>query len=250
MSAASAPLLLAADVWCPFNCAASQQPQGFMIDIATRVFAREGIEVRYVNLPWPRAKARVSEGLVHGLVGATRTDPDTQHLHFPSLAQGQMRNLFWVRAGDDWRYLGPMSLAERKLGVIKDYEYGAIIDGYIAGPGVRVHLASGSQPLQQLMRMLQSGRIDLVIEDQSVFTYTAASHAFSAFSAAGPIPGSEQGVDLYIAFSPTAEGMRYAKLLSEGTARLRKQGELAKIMAKYGLQDWHAGHPIPPLAVN
>lgn len=44
---------------------------------------------------------------------------------------------------------------------------------------------------------------------------------------------------MYIACSPVKDiSKQLVKWVDEGTRKLRKSGELAKIMAKYGLKDW------------
>lgn len=238
-AAAGEHLILAADEWCPFNCdAADEARPGYIIEVAKQVFSAHGIRVTYVNLPWPRAKARVSEGLVHGLIAATKEDPDTRHLIFPTRPQGQMANVFWGRKASNWQVDGLKSLRQVRLGAIKDYEYGPPLDNYLVTPNVPVHLVTGNRPLERLIRMLQSDRIDVIVEDLSVFTYTAQSLDFSDYRMLGDIPGTVERAPLYIAFSPNAQGKRYAEILSEGMQALRESGELAKIMAKYGLQDW------------
>nr|WP_281368202.1 ABC transporter substrate-binding protein [Simiduia aestuariiviva] len=232
-------LVLAADVWCPYNCQANHRERpGYMIELAQRVFSEHGIEVQYVNLPWSRAKASVSEGLAQGLVGATLDDPDTRHLVFPDHAQGQMHNVFVGRKGENWRYQGLSSLRTVRIGAIQDYEYGPTLDNYMAIPNVPVHTVSGDRPLTRLIRMLQSRRIDVIVEDHSVFRYTASSLEFTDFELLGDIPGPTALTNLYIAFTPDPQGRRYAELLSNGVAALRARGELAEIMAKYELIDW------------
>ena len=237
---ASEQLVLAADEWCPFNCRADDhQRPGYMIELAQRIFSAHDINVTYINLPWPRAKAQVSDGQVQGLVAATRDDPDTRHLIFPEYAQGQMHNVFIGRSDARWQYQGLVSLRNIRLGAIKDYEYGQPLDNYLVTPNAPIHLVTGNRPLERLIRMLQSGRLDIIVEDYSVFTFTARSLDFTQYRLVGDIPGNLTRGDLFIAFTPDKKGRRYANILSEGMISLRQSGELLKIMAKYGLQDWH-----------
>ena len=56
-----------------------------------------------------------------------------------------------------------------------------------------------------------------------------------AFDVAGELGDSE----VFIAFSPAKkESAEYAKILTDGLKKLRETGELKKILAKYGLEDW------------
>ena len=55
--------------------------------------------------------------------------------------------------------------------------------------------------------------------------------------------GCTQTADaLFLAFSPQQPGgAKLAQLLDEGMQRMRKSGELARILQRYGVQDWVSG---------
>lgn len=44
-------ITIVADPWCPYNCEPGSDEPGFMVEIARRVFAEAGIEVRYETVP-------------------------------------------------------------------------------------------------------------------------------------------------------------------------------------------------------
>jgi ABC-type amino acid transport substrate-binding protein len=48
----------------------------------------------------------------------------------------------------------------------------------------------------------------------------------------------QAGEAIYMAFSKNEIGKRYADIFDEGLARLRKSGEFATLLKKYGLSDW------------
>jgi len=82
---------------------------------------------------------------------------------------------------------------------------------------------------------LLGGRLDVVAETSTVLAWTAknAGYPFTAFR----IVYLHEGDPVYFAFSPAA-GPRYAQLFDDGLRELRRSGELAKILAHYGLSDW------------
>lgn len=233
----AATIRLVADEWCPYNCAPEADRPGYMIEIARRVFAEAGHTVEYRNLPWTRSIAEARRGNYEGIVGTTPEDaPD---FVFPAQAMGMSASAFWVRAGSDWRYEGLESLDRVSLGVIGGYAYFDALNAYIEQhkrTTARIRPAYGEDAFEKQMSALAQGRIDAFVEDRHVVNYYLYEKgAAGRFKEAG----EEVAVPIHIAFSPSLPQAReYADLLGAGVARLRASGELAKILARYGLQDW------------
>ncbi|THB75581.1 MAG: hypothetical protein D6B28_00005, partial [Gammaproteobacteria bacterium] len=97
---------------------------------------------------------------------------------------------------------------------------------------------AGNDPLERLIKMLIVKRVDAILEDHAVFSYTANRIGFTDYRYAGDDKSDPVDNKLYIAFSPATRSNEYAKLLSKGISNLRKSGELSRILAKYGLKDW------------
>jgi polar amino acid transport system substrate-binding protein len=88
------------------------------------------------------------------------------------------------------------------------------------------------------MKKLQMGRIGAIIESEFVFKNYSFSKGVpeAAFRKAGCLADAD---DLFIAFSPkTIKGPEYAKLIAGKVEAMRKDGSLAKLLAKYGVTDW------------
>ncbi|WP_088332611.1 transporter substrate-binding domain-containing protein [Lacimicrobium sp. SS2-24] len=233
-------LVLAADLWCPYNCQPDSDTPGFMVEIARKVFSRHDMQVQYRLVPWSRAVQSARDGDVDAVIGATLNDaPD---FVFPRLEQGKMRTALWAAPDLSWRYQGLPSLSEVVLGVSAGYSYGRAIDGYIADPLNQnfIHVLFGTAPLAQGLRMLGAGRIDVMVEDESVFRFYVRQRQESAdFINVGFIENPNADTDVYIAFSPAkSDSLELAEMLSEGMASLRASGELHKILERYGLSDW------------
>lgn len=231
-------LTLVADPWCPYNCQPGSERPGFMVEIAQRVFATEGIAVRYRTLPWLRALQETERGRFDAAIGASRVEAPT--LVFPELEQGQMSNAFWATPKTSWVYQGVASLARVRLAAIAGYGYGPEVSAYLEQPEGEVTLLYGSTPLTNGLQMLDRGRIDVLLEDEQVFRYRVVQQGRTQdFQLVGRVPLDRRYSDVFIAFSPRLENAEhYARLLSEGTARLRASGELAEILARYGVRDW------------
>ncbi len=233
-------ITVGADVWCPYNCdPGNHDKPGFMVELAREIFAMHGIAVRYEVLPWSRAKIQVSINNIQGLIAGTpaNTADLTSILIFPKEEQARMQNKFFTLKINHWQYDGVDSLSDIELGVIQGYDYGSIIQPYI-NLGVNVQVISGDDALERLMQMLAWGRIDAILEDESVFRYTAQIHKFNNYKYAGNDGSSAENNNLYIALSPSKNSKKYAKMLTAGMITLRQSGRLDKILARYGLKDW------------
>lgn len=232
-------ITIAADPWCPHNCVAGSDHEGYMIDIARAVFESQGKTVEYVNTSWARALELVREGELDAVVGAYHEDaPD---FVFPDVAQGMAVNRFYTRTDDNWTFRDLTSLDDRLLVVINDYSYTAFLDGYIQHhrhDPERVWVLSGPSPLDRAARLVAQGRADVLIEERAVFTYLKTRNpGLPTLRTAGDLPRAQS----FVAFSPSSsQSSRHAHLLSDGTAKLRESGKLQAILARYGLEDWQS----------
>jgi len=235
-AASTEVLEVVADAYCPYNCEPGSARPGYVVEILERTLGRKGVRVQYRTMGWEQAVAAVREGRSGAIVAAVKGDaPD---FVFPRLEIGRSANGFAVRKGDPWRYTGPASLAGRRLGVVEGYDYGAEVQGYVdsADPRTLVR-AGGDAPLGRLARDLAAGRVDVVVEDLSVLVFLSEKDpGFRALSPAG----STRGFDpVYVAFSPASpRSAAWARMFDEGLEELRRTGELAAILARYGLKDW------------
>lgn len=224
-----------ADHWYPMNGTPGATQPGFMIEIAQQTLAKGGHTVDYALMPWERAIYSAQKGQIDCIVGAYKSDaPD---LLFPENSQGVDTVAAYVKKGSAWRYTDLDSLKTVKLGAISGYGYGDEIDAYIEKNPQNVQLIGGDTALDQNIKKLTAGRIDVLIESPAVFNAKIKDLQLEGqFEQAGTLSEIE---NLYIACTPAkASSKTYIKLISEGTEALRQSGELAKILEKYGLKDW------------
>ena len=235
-SLGAAEIVLVADEWCPYNCVPGNENPGFMVEIAKYAFAKEGHTVNYQILPWARAIAEVREGKHHGIIGSGRDE--TPDFIFPDIELGKAAHTFYTRKDSSWKYEGLDSLKTINLGAILHYSYGKLYKDYILpNKGSKsVQVIGGEDALGRNIQKLTYGRIDVLIEDKTVFQhYLYKTNTPNDFSVAG-VAHTEK---VYIAFSPkTKESKVYAKMLSTAMQELRKSGKLIDILQKYGVEDW------------
>jgi polar amino acid transport system substrate-binding protein len=226
-------LLLLSDPWCPFACEPDSPLPGFMIDIAKAVFEPRH-KVVYQVEPFARADGEVAAGQAQGLVGALKL-PRRASFHYPEREQGIANVCFYTRPDSTWLYHGRTSLQGVLVGATLGYNYGREVGGILRERWIKLDTVGSSDALHLNIEKLLRGRIDTVVEYGPVMSFTLSRGKVKLRNA-----GCTSVADpIYIAFSPKlTEGERYARELSEGMERLRRSGELKRILARYGLTDW------------
>lgn len=224
-----------ADHWYPMNGTPGDAKPGFMIEIAQQSLAKAGHTVDYALMPWERALNSAESGEIDCVVGAYKSD--APNLLFPEHSQGVDTTGTFVKAGSSWRYADLETLKVVRVGAITGYSYGDELDAFIEQNPQKIQLLSGDTALEQNIRKLLSGRIDVILESPAVFNAKIKDLDLQGQTEfAGAIGAPE---NLYVACTPRKESSKaYIKLISDGTQELRQSGELKKILDKYGLSDW------------
>lgn len=229
-----------ADEWLPYNGGTNLKPPGYMIEMAMAIAARNGHTIDYRHMPWDAAKDAVRDGQFDCVVGAYASEAEGMAL--PKRGWGKANNAFFALNDSTWRYTGMDSLKEVRVGVVEDYDYDdGEFDAYIEAnrndPNKVVVVPVVGRAIVKLIARLFGKKIDVFVEDANV--------AASGFAQAKVEPGRivEVGVmgepeDVYIACTDNAKGQQYAQMFDQGLDQLVKSGELARILAQYGVADW------------
>ena len=230
-------IVIAADEWCPYNCVPGSDKPGYMIEIAERAFTAAGHRIIYKVLPWSRTIYDARQGIIDGAVGAGRKE--VPELIFSDSELGLAENVFFVEKDSAWYFQTIDSLRGYKIGLIKDYSYGGFLaqfTDHFLGQNESVQVSAGNDALLRNIKMLLSGRLDIVIEDRSVFRSAASDLGETSKLKAAGVFGTEK---LYIGFSPKNKNSHeYARILSTAIQLYRADGSLDTILKKYGLTDW------------
>lgn len=224
-----------ADEWYPMNGTPGSDKPGFMIEIAQAALAEGGHTIDYKLMPWERALEETRKGSVDCVVGAYEADaPD---FVFPSESMGEDDTGFYVKKGNSYTH-SMDAIKTKKIGVIGGYAYDdGEIDAYIATNASSVSISKGNDALEKNIKKLDAGRIDVVLESPPVMDAKLSELGMTDNITLATTLNDPS--DLYVACSPSnPKSAEYAKLLGDGVKMLRESGELAKIMARYGLQDW------------
>ncbi len=238
VSVNAAPLQVASDEWCPFNCKPADDKPGYVIELLQAIFAEEGIDYRV--LPWKRAVLQIQRGETAAGIGATKDTAEAEKLQIGQESIGDISDCLFVPANSAVRYQGRADDLNslNRVGVALGYTYSAGFAEWLDRPAnkVKVFTASGDDPAAFNLRKLSAGALDGVIETEAVMNYMLLKNGlvkqFVSVGCDTPTP-------IYVAFGPNnIQSDTLVKQFDQGIAELRKTGRLAEILARYGLKDW------------
>jgi len=173
-SSSADTLSLRADIWCPYNCEAGSEKPGYMIEIAQEIAKIYGHTIDYQQPSWARALAETRNGKFVGVIGAAKADADG--FIFPDQPFGVSTLAYITQKNFDFSYNGIASIEGKSIAVIQDYTYYDELNDYIeknSSDIKKVQVAAGDNALENNLRKLEEGRVDIVIEDLNVFLQKA-----------------------------------------------------------------------------
>jgi len=230
-------IILVADEWYPYNGNPASDKPGYVVELAKKIFQQQGYEIIYKTTSWSRAIFGTRNGDFDGIICTGKRE--TPDFVFPVIEQGIAEHTFYVLENNPWRYQGFDSLSNMTLGAIENYSYGIFYEEYIvpnSDSPDKIQLITGHNPLLRNLQKLKLGRINVLIEDQSVIKSFLLNNEIDIPIKAAGIAKKEK---LYIAFSPSNEdSVKFAEILSNGVKELRANGQLKNILSGYGLTDW------------
>lgn len=230
----SKTLIIAADEWCPINCAIRDPMQGVGVDLAKEIFSESGYKIRYVVMPWARALNDVREGRIDAIIGANKSDDPT--LVYPQTPIFRVTDDFYVLADSPVTFSNLDSLKDYKIGVIKDYGYDPQIKAFIAAqsdiPG-KIQVVAGDTALDQNIQKLLAKRIDVLVESSIIMDYKLQKTGLS--KKIKHIGSVEQG-NVYLGFSPAlSHSPQLAEIFDKGMKNLSASGKFKTYYSAYGL---------------
>jgi len=228
-------LRIRADAWMPFNGDPKAERPGYVVELARLIFGPAGVKVDYELMPWKDALVAARKSEVDAVIGANPTE--AEGLLLPRRSAGMPRIALFVKKDNPWKYENLQSLNSVKLGVIAGYSYWDSFDAFLkSNRSGKVVYFQGETPLTDGIAQLNKGKIDVMAETLAVFIWTVRSEGGSP--ADYRVAYLQAGEAIYMAFAKNETGKRCAEIFDQGLARLRKSGELAMVLKKYGLPDW------------
>jgi polar amino acid transport system substrate-binding protein len=225
-------VVIRADSWMPMNGDPGAAKPGYVVEILKAICKDSGLTLDYQLMPWEESLEAVKAGKIDGVIGASAKE--AAGLVVPTECIGTARVSLWLAKDKLWRYRDVDSLAKVKLGVNSGYSYWDAFDEYTRDhPGPQIVEFSGDNPLADMIKKLKAGELDVVPETEAVFLWNVRELGFSTDDFRAEY--THTGDPVFVAFAAGAKGERLAKLLDAGMAKLRKSGELARILERYGV---------------
>ena len=227
------------DLWCPYNCEPQAPQRGYVIDVLQNIFERNGIQFKYDVVPWSRVLLQTREGKTGVAVIVSEEEVQEFGLVVGREPMASAADCVFVGAHNKLKYTKTEDLSALKsLGIAASYTYSPAFNEWMARSENKgkIHVQTGDRPGEINAINLALGRLDGVIEDDRVMRHIIAKRKLEDKVV---LAGCGERTPLYVAFSPQLENSRkLAEQFDEGVQELRRSGQLAKILAKYGLSDW------------
>lgn len=237
---AETKIKLAVTERCPYICAENAANQGVLVDIVKSIFDKHKRQIEIQYFPMNRALRMLDNNNIDGVIGILQRN--ALGLIYPNESIGQVQYLMYASEKNDWLYTGLNSLKGNILGIEVGKSYG-IFDSYIqrhANDKRIIYQHYGERSTANLLKLLENGYIDILLEDKNIFDFHTKNVNSRVLAEGGMLPPDQ----LYIGFSPNNKhAQKYADLVSSGIAEMRETGELANILADYGLSDWKSWSP-------
>ncbi len=232
--------------YCPYTCDAHLEngKEGVAIDIIKAVFKESKHNVSFTRVDsWLRAKRLIKSGFSDGMAFTFYQHGQTEQGFLTPKSPMLMVKGFAYLSFKKNQIPSFKTVDLGRFNAIGNY-YGAVnsnsrLARYLAENPHKVIYVTGANILERVREMLTIGRIDIWLDSADLLHYMATK--YPQFSVSESLAGNkEYGGMLFALDKPKSKGL--AVIMDNGIQRLRKSGELEKILAKYGMPDRLAGN--------
>nr|WP_282450791.1 transporter substrate-binding domain-containing protein [Marinobacter bryozoorum] len=206
----------------PYRILDDGEARGFYIDVFNALADQLGWEIEYQAVPFRRVLWMLESGEADIMLGALPTEKRIGYLDFSIAAfPPEPKHFFYVHPEN--RITRYADLKGKVIEVLRGSTYNADFDkdpSLIREPGI-------SYPM--LMRMLEAGRLDVVVAPELVGRHSAATVSDRLRVS----PFTLSGQTSYIAISRKSPVMAHRDDLQAALARLRDNGTFDRIQRRY-----------------
>lgn len=118
----------AEDDWAPFSSKINGEAQGFAVDVVRESYRTQGLEVKFVPLPFARCMNDVSQGRIAGCFNKVRNSYSEDQFLWPAKPLFTTESIIYAPASSTEKDLNAKSLQGKTVGVTHGYEYGKEFD--------------------------------------------------------------------------------------------------------------------------
>ncbi|WP_227515402.1 substrate-binding periplasmic protein [Marinobacter salinus] len=206
----------------PYRILGKGQPTGLYVDIFEEISARLGWKVHYREAPFRRILRMVQMGEIDIMLGPLQTEDREKMMEFVAPAFPPERRLFFFtdEANRIERY---SDLYGKTIGVLDGATYFSRFDD-------DKELVKESAPrYENLMKMLQRGRVDVVIAPELVGKYTVDELNMDVSVSPFFMPGTRS----YIAVAKNSPAAAYADDIRAALKLIEMEGIYENLVLKY-----------------
>lgn len=203
--------------------------EGLTKEIFDELFGRLGLQYEIRLVPWARAMDRVSHGECDGIPLLMKNAERTVFLDYTDPVVENRESLYYLpkRMGDfQWKTF--FDLTDYNIGMVRGYTYSEHFLAAIKTHNIQITYAKDSR---MNFRMLQAGRVDMIIEDETVikpFLDENPDWADQTASAAKPV----STYHWYIGLSRLSPLVKYIPAINHTLGTMREDGTLKRILDK------------------
>jgi len=227
--ATEATLTIVTDTWPPYVIQTNEEVSGADVDITRAIFKKLNLNIDIQVKPWKRCIALVKQKKADGILGVSLNEERTHFLNYPSNPISTGTTVFFKQAESEIQFTGLPDLNKQRVGAILGYSYCKELDKQAF-----ILKAERVSALEQNFNKLLAGRLDLVVEVDSVGLYTAKrmgiSDDVSILSGAHYCAGGN-----YLAFSKKPGHDELTKRFNQALSDFVHTPEYQAIMTNYGL---------------
>ncbi|MDT9001640.1 transporter substrate-binding domain-containing protein [Paucibacter sp. APW11] len=226
-----------ANEWPPYSYlqreAGRQELRGFSVDLVKSIFAKHGISVQIDLLPWKRCLREVSEGRQYQMLLNAAATPEREAEYLLSLPYHQTHSYYFYLKR---RY--PKGLKLKSSSELQGYTMGGVRGyAYPALPATAREQMLRTGNYSSLFRMLQLGRVDLLVEDFEAMQGLARTGAIELPGepaiAYAPLPGVAPSVYHLMFTRQRPTGAALQALFNTELQQMQASGELDRRLARY-----------------
>lgn len=223
------------DDWSPYSAAekpggdAQLAPVGFSVDLVRAVLATQGVQVKFITVPFSRCMLYAKTGQVVGCFNATITDDNRSDYlwHQPAMFEEELS--IFARAGTPGPELRLSDLRGKRVAYTNGYTYPS---EFLRDSRIQKFSAVSDAAL---MRMLLNHRVDYILLNRTPgwLRIDNAPEFRGKISRVGLV--SMDG--FWVAFSKQhPQGEHLAQLFSQGLAQMRRDGSYQRLLDEFRKQ--------------
>ena len=206
----------------PYRILDAGRQSGLYLDIFNEVADRLGWRVKYEQVPFRRILLLMQEGKVDVMLGPVRTENRAAYMAYATPAFPPERRLFFYREPEN-RVTRYSDLYGKSIGVLEGARY---FERFDKDDQLR---KSAAPRYQNLMLMLEKGRVDVVVAPELAGVSAARDVQVEVEVSPFTVPGKHA----WIAISRKSPILEYADEIAEVVEAIRQEGLMERLVTKY-----------------